>query len=87
MDYHCTYRLAQELLPLNSFRLSDVSEHYKIKLKHHNAESDAKAAALIALKLCEQQKVNSLEQLSIRSGFKVGKIISQTNSYRPFSKH
>lgn len=86
LDYHCTYRLSQELLPLNGFRLSDVSRHYKIKLKHHNAESDAKASALIALRLCEQQKVDSLEKLSTGIGFKVGKIFSQTNSYRPFSK-
>lgn len=86
LDYHCTYRLSQELLPLRSFKLDDVSKHFKIKLKHHNAESDAKASALIALCLCEKHKVNSLEELSTSIGFKVGKIISETKTYRPFSK-
>ena len=86
LDYHCTYRLSQELLPLGSFKLDDVSKHFKIKLKHHNAESDARASALIALKLCERNKSNSLEELSTSIGFNVGKIISETKTYRPFSK-
>lgn len=86
LDYHCTYRLAQATLPLDSHRLNDVSTHFNIKLKHHNAESDAKAAALIALKLCDHFKVASLEQLSGNLGFKTGKIMSSTKSYRPFSK-
>ncbi len=85
-DYHCTYRLAQASLPIASHRLNDVSGHFKIKLKHHNAESDAKAAALIALKLCDHFKVSSLEQLSGGLGFKTGKILSATQSYTPYSK-
>lgn len=86
LDYHCTYRLAQETLPLPSHKLNDVSNHFRIKLKHHDAESDARASALIALKLCEIYKVDSLKTLSTKFGFKIGKIISETNSYRPFSK-
>lgn len=86
LDYHCTFRLSQETLPLFSHKLSDVSKHFKIKLKHHNAESDAKASAIIALKLCDKHKASSLEELSTNLGFKIGKIISETKSYRPFSK-
>lgn len=86
LDYHCTYRLAQASLPMRSHRLNDVSRHFNIQLLHHNAESDAKSSALIALRLCEQFKVDSLEQLSKGLGFKVGKIISQNQSYKPFSK-
>ena len=86
LDYHCAYRLAQETLPLRGYKLDDVSRYFKIKLKHHNAESDARASALIALKLCEQFKVDSLQDLSKKFGFKVGKIVSETNSYRPYSK-
>ena len=86
LDYHCTYRLAQETLPLSSFTLADVSRHFKINLNHHNAESDAKASALIALKLCEKFKAASLHELSTSLGFKVGKIVSQTKTYKPFSK-
>jgi len=86
LDYHCTFRLAQESLALPRHRLNDVSKYFKIKLKHHSAESDAEAAALIALKLSDKYKVDSLEKLSTGLGFKVGKIISTTQSYRPFSK-
>jgi len=76
VDYHCTLMLAKETLRLASHTLADVSNHFKIKLKHHNAESDAQAAALIALKLCDKFKASSLEQLSTSFGFKVGKISS-----------
>lgn len=86
LDYHCTLMLAKETLSLAKHTLADVSNHFKIKLNHHNAESDAQAAAIIALKLCEKFKASSLEQLSTSFGFKVGKIVSQTKTYRPFSK-
>jgi DNA polymerase-3 subunit epsilon len=86
LNYHCTWRLSKELLPLRSFTLSDVSRHFRIKLKHHNAESDAKASALIALKLCEKFKAASLEELSTNCGFKVGSIFGETRTYKPFSK-
>lgn len=86
LDYHCTYRLAKECLPLASHKLNDVSKHFKINLQHHNAESDATASALIALKLCDQYKAGSLDELSTKLGFKVGKISGKTKSYSPFSK-
>jgi DNA polymerase-3 subunit epsilon len=85
-DYHCTYRLAKECLPLSGHGLAEITKHFKIELTHHNAESDARASALIALKLCAKYQVNSLEELSTRLGFKVGKIIGKTKSYSPFSK-
>lgn len=85
LDYHCTYRLSQVALPIMSHRLNDVSEHFKIKLKHHNAESDAQASALIALKLCDKFKASSLEELSGNFGFNTGKIFSETRTYRAFS--
>lgn len=86
LDYHCTFRLSQATLPLPAHKLSDVSRHFQIKLNHHNAESDAHAAALIALKLCEQFKAGSLKELSQGLGFKIGKIVSSTNTYKAFSK-
>ncbi len=85
-DYHCTYQLAKQTLPIYSHKLDDVSRHYKIALQHHNAESDAKAAALIAIRLCEQFKADSLQELATKFGFKTGKIMRETRSYRPFSK-
>ena|SRR6478735_6260161 len=86
LDYHCTYRLAQASLPLYNHKLDSVSRHFNIQLKHHNAESDAIASALIALRLCDQFKVDSLEKLSTQLGFKIGKIVGETNSYKAFSK-
>lgn len=86
LDYYCTYALSRELLPLGGFRLDDVSKHFKIKLDHHNAESDAIASAQIALRLCEMYEATSLEELSTKKGFKVGKIFSKTKTYQPFSK-
>ena len=86
LSYHCTYRLSQEALRLTGYKLNEVSRHFKIKLKHHNAESDAEACALIALNLCEMNKVDSLEELSSKFGFAEGKIICDPRSYRGFSK-
>jgi hypothetical protein len=53
-------------------------------LKHRNAESGAKAIALIALNLCEKFNVTSLEELSKKLGFKIGEIVSEPKSYRLF---
>lgn len=86
MDFHCTYRLAKEVLPLYNHKLNEVSNHFGITLKHHDAESDARACALIALRLCSAYNVDSLEALSAAVGFKTGKIMRETNSYKAFSK-
>lgn len=87
LEYHCTLLLSKAALPLRAHTLSDVSGHFGIKLNHHHAESDARAAALIALKLIERNNVNSLKELSAGLGFKVGKISGvEGNGYRAFSK-
>lgn len=85
LQYHCTLRLSQQSLNISGHKLNEVSSHFKIKLDHHHAESDAKACALIALKLIEKNKANSLQELSAKFGFSIGKIISGTRSYRPYS--
>lgn len=62
LDYHgiiskipssyCTYRNAKQKLPsLKNHKLSDVCKYYNIPLNHHEALSDARGAALIALEL------------------------------------
>lgn len=85
LDYACTYRLAKEAITLPKHDLHKVSGHFKIELNHHHAESDANACALIALKLMKKYKTGSLHELSEKLGFKMGKIISQSNSYQAFS--
>ncbi len=86
LEYHCSYRISKETLDLQSHRLNEVSKHFRIKLEHHNAESDARASALIALRLMEKFKTDSLEELSAILGFKIGTLRSAPNSYTPFSK-
>ncbi len=86
LDYHCTYRLAQQALPLVSHKLNVVSRHFGRLGVNGGLVSDAKASALIALKLCEQYKVSSLAALSAQLGFKTGKIMSANQSYKAFSK-
>ena len=85
VEYHCTYRLAQRALDLPGYKLNEVSDRLNISLQHHNAESDAKACALIAIRLMEKNKAYSLNELSIKLGFSIGKIIAKTKSYTPFS--
>jgi DNA polymerase-3 subunit epsilon len=85
-DYYCTYRLSKALLNLDKHKLDVVSKHFKIKLKHHDAKSDAAAAAQIALRLCDKYKASSLEELSESLGFKAGRILSRGRLHEPFSK-
>lgn len=86
LDYHCTLRLSKVALPLKQHILSDVANYFKINLQHHNAESDAKVSALIALKLCDKFKVCSIEELTAKFGFSPGRICSKTRTYKPYSK-
>jgi len=86
-DYHCTWRLAQASLPLRGHKLNEVSNYFGIQLRHHNAESDAKASAIIALRLCQKFNVDSLEKLSKGLGFKIGKLTGGPNAYKPFAKN
>ncbi len=49
IKYLCTMKLARLLWGLYPTKLSDVSQHFGISLKHHDAESDAMACAKIVL--------------------------------------
>lgn len=50
--HYCTYRLARKFLPhLVNHRLNTVSDYFNIPLQHHDALSDARAAARIMLEL------------------------------------
>lgn len=50
----CTYRLARKKLPfLRNHKLNTVSEYFQIPLNHHDALSDARAAAKLMLRLSE----------------------------------
>lgn len=50
LPWHCTVALAKQAWPsLPDARLPTVAQHLKVELKHHDALSDAKAAARIYL--------------------------------------
>jgi DNA polymerase-3 subunit epsilon len=86
VEYHCTYQLAKATLNLQAHTIDFVAKYFDIELHHHEAESEARAAALVAIRLCEKHQVNSLEELTAKLGFKPGKIMRNTRSLRPYSK-
>ena len=86
LDYHCSLQLSKRTLNLPGHRLNEISRHLRIRLDHHNAESDARACALIALRLCDKFKADDLEELSAILGFRIGKMKSAPNSYVPYSR-
>ena len=86
LEYHCSYRIAKETLNLPNHKLDAIAKHFRIKLNHHDAESDARASAEIALRLMEKFRADSLEELSAMLGFKIGSLRGRPNEYSPFSK-
>ena len=71
--FYDTYTIARKMWPeLVNHKLNTLSEHFKIELNHHNASSDAKACALIALKQIEELGKNSLLEVAENYGYKLG---------------
>ena len=56
VEFRCTRNLAREHLKLESNALDSVSKHYRIKLNHHDALSDATACAKIMIKFLRIEK-------------------------------
>ncbi|MNN77685.1 DNA polymerase III subunit epsilon [compost metagenome] len=70
------------LQELPSHKLNVVSQHFGISLKHHDALDDARAAALILLKLMEQDQKYEPLLLADNQGYTAGKMF--TGGYTPF---
>lgn len=51
LPFYCTLKGARACLKLPSLRLDSICEYYGIDLRHHNALSDARAAAEIFVRL------------------------------------
>ncbi|WP_310831909.1 3'-5' exonuclease [Paenibacillus pedocola] len=82
-QYLCTYLLGKKMLQeLPSHKLNVVSQHFGISLKHHDALDDARAAALILLKLMEQDQKFEPLLLADNQGYTAGKMF--TGGYTPF---
>lgn len=71
--YHCTVRISRRAWPdLADHKLSSVCRHCGIDLTHHQAASDARACASIALRCLEESGEPTLDAmvrvLSLRAG-------------------
>ena len=63
--YFCTVQMSKKSLPgFTNYQLPTVSNYFGIKLNHHDAGSDAKAAAKIAINLCKTSGAKDLKQLA-----------------------
>jgi DNA polymerase-3 subunit epsilon len=51
LPFLCTLKGSRRALHLSSHKLNDVCAHFAIDLNHHHADSDARAAAEILLRL------------------------------------
>jgi len=85
IDYYCTMLISKKIYPgLINYQLPTVCKHLEIEdLTHHNAVSDALAAAKIMINILKHNNINSFEELENAYNFSRGKI--HFNTYSPFS--
>ena len=58
-EFVCTCRIAKAALPKSpNHKLDTICSELKIKLNHHEAESDALGCAKIALELCDDKTIS-----------------------------
>ena len=63
-NHHCTLKWSKSLLQLPAYKLPAVCRHLGITVdKHHDAGSDARSAAQIALRLAETIGVTTVDDL------------------------
>jgi len=80
--YSCTWYISKKIwLGLNSYCLDNIANHLSIDFLHHNAEEDAKACSLIAIKACNYHNVKSFEELINLIQLKNGYL--RANEYNP----
>lgn len=64
INYACTLVISKKVWPDQlSYKLDGLSSMLQIKLNHHNAESDAIACALIAIKAANEISATSFDEL------------------------
>ncbi len=74
-SYLCTVKLSQKAYPdLESHKLNAMAEFIGLDFEHHRANDDAYVCARVLLKILEDFKINTLEELVKRFGIGVGKI-------------
>ena len=83
-NYFCSMQLSKKSIEgLINYKLPTICKTFNIELNHHNAESDAKACALLSIELCKKHDVNSLSLLADILKFKNGNLFP--SGYKPFS--
>lgn len=85
-DFYCTLLLSKASLPVLNPKLESVARHLNIEREGQSPENRARMAAMIAIRLCELNGVDSMEALTEKLGFLPGWIVSEPKSFRAFAK-
>lgn len=76
--FYDTCTVSRKVWPeLLNFKLNTIAGHLGINLEHHNAASDARACAMIALKHMEILSVSSLSEIAQSFGYDLGVLSSR----------
>ncbi len=76
-DYFCTKVIAKLAWPRHpTYALDHIARSLGISFRHHNAEEDAHACALVAIAACNQLEVPSLYELKNACGLRVGQMFN-----------
>lgn len=63
-SYFCTVELSRRFLPqLHSHRLNSMCDYFEIDLNHHDANSDARACALIVMHIMMNTSIYEIDEL------------------------
>ena len=85
LNYYCSMQISKKIYPgLVNYQLPTVCKHLQIdNLNHHDATSDAVACANILIQICQQNQINSFDELTKKLKISSGEL--SPNSYYPFS--
>jgi DNA polymerase III epsilon subunit-like protein len=79
MDFLCSLVLARRAFKLPSYRLPFVAAECGVTLaNHHQADADARCAALIAIAMATLQGADTLPQLAQALGVRIGRVEDRT---------
>lgn len=74
-QYACSVVMAKHYyIDLPNHKLNTVSEALGFELKHHHAGEDATAAAHILINICEELNINTIGELALTLGLRIGEV-------------
>lgn len=80
-DYFCTCVISRLAWPSRpTYTLDHVARSIGIEFVHHDAEEDARACALVAVRACRQLGAASLYDLPCACGLRVGRLFAAGHS-------